>query len=47
MYHNMLTPYVYPYTMHVSSIPVSQVDSINLTPLKINLTPTKHSSANR
>jgi len=42
----MSSPYVYPYTMHASSVQASQVDSTYLTLLEMNLTPTKHQSAN-
>jgi len=47
MCHNILTSYVYPYIMYVSSVQAPQVDSINLTPLEMCLTSTEHPSANR
>jgi len=40
MCHNMSTPYVYPYTMHVSFVQAPQVDSTNLTPLEMGKIPT-------
>jgi len=47
MCHNMSISYVYPYIMHVSYVQASHVNLTNLTLLEMNLTPTKHPSANR
>ena len=50
MCHNMKTSYMdfgydayvqsYPNTMHVSSVQASRVDSVNLSPIEMNITPT-------
>jgi len=57
MCHNIVTSYMnfgydvfsqsYPNTMHILYIQASQVDSINLIPFEMNITPTENPSTNR